>query len=117
MIAVYVANKYPIIDYDPTSARHGYQTKDWNKPPNGEKLGDFATRPLAFQAMNKFATSISHLIPTESCGLVYTFTKERPDGLYVAYFDKGIDKNGMIGTLRKHSCIEFVLIYSSGGDG
>ena len=114
MIEVYVANKCPVIDFDPTSSRMRL-FKEWNKQPNGEKLGEFETRPLAFQAMNEFAESVRHLIPERSRGLINTFTKERPDGLYVAYFDGGVDKNGMVGTLKK-SCIEFVLIYHSGGD-
>ena len=115
MITVYVANKCPVIDFDPTHAWVGYETKNWNKAPNGEKLGDFETRPMAFQAMNEFAESVRYLIPKESCGLINTFTKERPDGLYVAYFDRGFDKNGWFGKLKKESCIEFVLIYSPGG--
>lgn len=104
MITAYVANKCPVVSFDPI----GCSYEDFNRPPIGENLGEFETRTLAFKAINDFVASIGHLIPAKSRGLPYTFTKNRPDGLYVAYFD------GLIPC----ACIEFVLIYSSnGGDG
>lgn len=115
MISVYLANITVIRDYDPTKRSGTHSFTRWERPPNGEKIGEFSTRELAFRAMNDYIKSVSDRIPAESNGLKYTFTKKRKDGLYVAYYDKGICKKGLTKMLR-NSCVEFILLYSSGGD-
>ena len=75
-----------------------YRGLSWEKPPGGEKICEVETKEQAFAAMRKYVQDAGLNLP-------YTFIKKRSDGIYIAFFDDGRDKDG----LEKH-CADFILI-------
>lgn len=117
MIELYLALASGLRKYNPARPKYIVRDTVWQQPPNGEKLGDYPTKELAFEAMDMHCNSLIEALPSSFAGFHYTFTKERSDGLYVAFFDggRGKDKNGCWCDVPE-TCVEFILIYA-GGEG